>query len=364
MVKLKAALTIFMQIKGREMIKLWKFFYLFLIINFIVQGNWALAKTDKNFNHYSGQIKFTELFYDFGSVTRGAIFTHQFAFKNIGNGVLRIHGVHVACGCTVANFDRSKEYQPQETGMIDIKFDTSQFQGTTTKTIIVMTNEKLSSSRTLTIKADIISEFFADPPIVDFGQVSAASALEKQAIIRPINNFPLEIFELTYDQSKLLANFQKHSDHWTIGIKLMPAKNAGFLREVIKIKNNSKTLPILEILVRADIAGNIQYRPAYLEFGAIDKQQKVLREISFSGEKNFHITSEKLELSLNGDKVSNPRQWLTIQRINSNGQKISKLAVELYNISDLSGSIHGKLLLETDDPLQKQIQVDLYAFFR
>jgi hypothetical protein len=80
--------------------------------------------------------------------------------------IMRLH-----CG---RNRCRQGNTGPQESGAIDVTFDTTDFNGPVVKTITVMTNERHVPDRTLSIKATVVSEFEVNPPLADFGSVPFA----------------------------------------------------------------------------------------------------------------------------------------------------------------------------------------------
>src|SRR5690349_8556368 len=62
---------------------------------------------------------------DAGTVSKGDKISHDFLIKNEGDADLEILNVQPACGCTVAEFD--KTIAPGQTGKVHAVVDTSTF---------------------------------------------------------------------------------------------------------------------------------------------------------------------------------------------------------------------------------------------
>lgn len=92
------------------------------------------------------KIEFETPMYDFGTIQEGAVMKHAYTFKNVGDAPLLISEVLPSCGCTVAEFTK-RPIMPNETGTIDIQFDSKGRPGVTEKHIIILSNadaEKVS----------------------------------------------------------------------------------------------------------------------------------------------------------------------------------------------------------------------------
>jgi hypothetical protein len=84
-------------------------------------------------------VKWWEEEYAFGEIKEGDIVTHKFTFQNMGTNDLYITHVKPSCGCTAT--DWSKEaIKPNETGYVEIKFDSHNKAGSVTKTVTIFGN--------------------------------------------------------------------------------------------------------------------------------------------------------------------------------------------------------------------------------
>jgi hypothetical protein len=300
---------------------------------------------------------------DFGTITQGEHPSYEFKFRNTGDAPLRLKGAYGACGCTVAEFAKDSIYAPGQEGVITVKFDSARFSGQVSKAITVMTDEQGIAERLLTVKANVVEEFQVTPPVADFGAVNDAKSGGIDLSVTPVNGFPLEVQSLEFDSTVLTATLEKISGRWKIHLELNQNQPAGFLRQELQIVTNSKKLPKFAVPVRANIKGDIAFGPEYLEFGSIDRDASVKREIKVDLKGKYHIVKANSLLHINGNQVQDHSHFLTVALPSQDGARPS-VDVTLTNHADFAGSVHGSVQLETDDPREKVIRVDFYSYFR
>ncbi|MFH1615090.1 MAG: DUF1573 domain-containing protein [Planctomycetota bacterium] len=108
------------------------------------------------------QILFEETVHDFGNIPPSSKNTVKFEFKNTGKGVLKIGNIKTTCGCTAVSLEK-KEYQPGESGALEIIYTSSSQKGPVSKLIYVSSNDPGKSKVTLTIKANIAVQVDYEP---------------------------------------------------------------------------------------------------------------------------------------------------------------------------------------------------------
>ena len=310
-----------------------------------------------------GSLKFEENDFDFGEVFRGSEQSHRFKFTNLGPGPLTIQGVHAACGCTVAQVEKGRTYQPGEGGQVDIRLDTTNFAGPLVKTVTVMSNEALLPDRTLTLKARIKSEVEAIPPLFDFGDVRPASGATRTVRIRAVTAPKLVVEDLVYNKELFAAELVQEKDDWLITLKLSPKVAPGFLKEQVSVRNSSLHLRSLPLPVRANVLGNIDFKPDYLEFGAIGQGEVAKRSVTLRGTLPFELTGSRVDLLINGTRLADSAPLIKVETTRK-GKDEQIVAIDLKNTAKTVGSVHGKVYLQTTDPTQREILFDFYAFFR
>ena len=91
---------------------------------------------DKN----KGEIKFDQTTYDFGFIKEdGGPVSHEFVFRNTGDGVLVINSAKAECGCTRPEYP-DKGIEPGGTGIIKVTYNPLGRPGGFTKVVTVRTN--------------------------------------------------------------------------------------------------------------------------------------------------------------------------------------------------------------------------------
>lgn len=323
----------------------------------------SVNKNNRLTNEPSGVISFDKPVIDFGMVKRGQKLPAKFPFKNIGKGTLSIQGVQASCNCATVDAAKGKAFAPGESGLIEVLFDTTDYSGKVSKAITVITNERSMPDRTLTITALVNSELDATPPLVDFGDVVLNQT--PQQTIRLKNNMKteLKIERIRFNEEFLDVGYTKDGREFAIYVKLKPTAPIGFFKDTIWVKNNSASLPEMPIPVRASIRGQISASPAYIEFGSVSANETAARQIALRATKEFEITDNSVELNVNGSKADDGQKLMKINvlQVDKTGKNIS---LELKNPGNKSGSVHGKITLQTNNPQQKNLVVDFYAFFR
>lgn len=117
----------------------------------------SLQKENKQKNaNLTGEpiIEFQKKQHNFGIVIEGEKVIHHFKFKNIGNNNLIITNVSASCGCTVPSFS-SEPITPNNTGEIEVIFDSNYRIGKQQKTLSVWTNAQKEAVR-LTVTCEVI----------------------------------------------------------------------------------------------------------------------------------------------------------------------------------------------------------------
>ena len=123
-------------------------------------ANETAAKTDPNAS--GARIKFDNLIHDFGDMDPDSSNVCEFAFKNVGDALLKILNVHPDCGCTVFTLEK-KEYAPGESGTLKIKYHSVPRGGSVARRIVVSSNDPVEPNVTLTMKGRVVERVAYEP---------------------------------------------------------------------------------------------------------------------------------------------------------------------------------------------------------
>jgi hypothetical protein len=308
-----------------------------------------------------GQLKFSQMIHNFGSVTRGQKLEAEFDFENVGDGPIVLHGIHAACGCTAVEAENGATYEPGDRGKLKVILDTSDFAGKLSKSITVMSNEVAVPARTLTLTATVASEISVNPPLIDFGEVRAGSPANASVKISS-DKLALSLSAPQFNGRVMDGKLRKVGSDWFVDVTLKPELPTGFVKETLTIATNGRLQKEIKIPIRGNMIGPISHSPGYVEFGAISQQQTSNRTIALKATNEFNLRDAKLELYLNGQKLDDPERFLKL-RIEDLRSAQKKVEIALTNNNSQAGSVHGRLVLATTEQYQSNLTVDFYAFF-
>ena len=98
------------------------------------------------------EIEFNKSSHDFGEISDGDIVETSFSFTNVGSSDLIISNASGSCGCTVPEYPKDQPIKPGESGVIKVKFDSSNKPGLQRKAVTLVTNTS-AGKQLLNIKA-------------------------------------------------------------------------------------------------------------------------------------------------------------------------------------------------------------------
>ncbi len=119
------------------------------------------------------RIKVDEDFWDFGSIPKGSVVTHDFIFRNTGTDTLVITKVKPTCGCTTAPLS-SDRIAPGESTNLSVSLNTKKLQGLVRKYININCDDPINPYFKISFNANInnpLLTLMAEPAIVDFGAI-------------------------------------------------------------------------------------------------------------------------------------------------------------------------------------------------
>jgi hypothetical protein len=133
-----------------------------LLMAVAVAGLWQVSRR-------SPHIAFEMTEADVGVIAQGDTIHHRFVFSNRGPAPLDVHDVRGDCGC-IATLVSSAKVDPGASGNVDVRIDTSGFEGRMDKRVTVATNDPGSTTE-LHIRAWVKPQFILSDRFIDFGLV-------------------------------------------------------------------------------------------------------------------------------------------------------------------------------------------------
>jgi len=141
-------------------------------------------------------IQFESTTVDLGQVTRGESVTRRVSFTNTGGSPLTLKNIKAGCGCTTVD-GWKQTVPPGEQGSFELKFDSANFLGLTTKTVTVE-SDATNGSVPISLKADVWAPVRLSTSSVSFGRALKGATVEpKQVEITVTDDQPLTLSGVT-----------------------------------------------------------------------------------------------------------------------------------------------------------------------
>jgi len=386
--------------------------------------------TDINLQGQVPRIEFESTKFNFGDIYRGSVVTHSFSFQNTGNGILILNSLHAACGCINTKVyakdgtTAQNTFKPNESGVVRVDFDTSQFAGNVVRSITAETNMGSSSPTvTLTLTANIFQELFASPALLYIGKIdknvektfninvnflaranvnsfpnsvdysqNLLDQITKSTIAMPFknkilnNSNPLEIVAVESSIPAIEAKLQSTSNTKVneLQVKVGSSLPIGPLNAKLIVWNNSTFYKNFQIPIVGEVVGRVDSSAKYVEFGVVSELKTSERVITYSSSvKNFAITSVKINLrrlpemkdlrdsdifEIKKEKLKSPA---TFDPDSSVAYKLHfkliypKKLNPSQSLENSSGvNVSGNFLVKTNDPDYKEISVPFFGVLR
>lgn len=298
--------------------------------------------------------------HDAGVVPTGQKIVHDFVIENQGDAVLEITDVRPACGCTVAQFDRT--IAPGASGKVNAVLDTSTFGGAIAKGVTVLTNDPARPRLELTVKAEVRPHLIADPGFARFlqPQHSDPGVVEQRLWTKSFDN--LEILDVTspypflkITHKPITADADRHEDgvgpqyELTFVLDYSQAP-VGSLAEYAVVETNHPEQPEVKIPVSGFIRPLVVVTPASADFGAL-----TLGEDGAKGSLVLkHYGSQPLEISAAESSV--PGIQVAIEPVEPG----SEFNVRVQLSPDMpKGPFAGTISLTTNNPRKPTVEIPL-----
>lgn len=287
------------------------------------------------------KMSFEKIEHDFGTIDKGEKITHKFNFTNSGDEVLEITDVKASCGCTTAKPEKAS-YQPGESGVIPVTFNSSRFSGNITKTVTVTTNSTDEPKQVLRIKGMIATEMDISPNYVSFPEVSR----NDDVVTREIRISTRQLEKLEISEAKASEDFVKvepvrvNDKEWKIVVSIkgndIPADRQSAQAE-ISFKTNGTKITEGFARVHARISQPVQATPRSVFFFNSKKGEARETTITLkpSDNKEFKVLKSSSDVSFVSTEVQDDIDG------------VKKLKVRLTEAAK-EGKFDGVIKLETD----------------
>lgn len=221
---------------------------------------------------------------DVGMVPKGEVIKHTFLVKNAGTADLLITDVKPACGCTVSEYDRV--IKPGTEGKITLAIETKAFQGSISKTALVLFNDPTSPQATLNVQA-YVKPFVETYPYGFFRiQALTGETVSSDLILGSDDPaFTPTKIEVPYRFLKATATelpekeraAGKGARQYKLSLSNTPDAPEGLLTGYVKLQTGVKQQPELELAISGYIKPTVTITPGQVNFGNFDPKGEAVR---------------------------------------------------------------------------------------
>jgi hypothetical protein len=288
--------------------------------------------------------------HDFGTVPEGEKIRHLFTVKNTGGSPLEIKSVSATCGCTAAA-PREKQIPPGGSGQIEVTFDTRNRPGVNEKTVTVVSSDPRTPTLQLRIRAEVESMLGLEPAYTQLeaavgekrtvetwlrGKL-AARARPRLTTVDPPAPLRAEAIERQTPEGK------QRGLRVVLESRQIAQGNARLM-----IATGLPQLPQVEHTVIWTVRGNIEAPThVHLNMGRPG-----------GGERLIPVTSRRSDFRLKAARILQGPFTATVQEPSAaSAQRSIKLVANLNGATATYAT--GKLLLESNDPLEPRKEVSL-----
>ena len=295
---------------------------------------------------------------DAGTVPKGEKIVQDFLLRNDGDAVLEITNIQPACGCTVAEFDKS--IAPGKTGKVHASVDTSTFNGAISKGLTVFSNDPATPQLELTIRAKVEPYISIKPGYARYVTVQGepvegditqtlwtndGSSMDITGV-----DSPWPYLKVTYREAKPEERQpDSKGKQWRIEMKLSNDAKVGPLAEYVTVHTNHPKQKIVQIPVTGFVRPMIAVTPQVADFGTIELKEATKKVINIRNFATEPIKVTGVEETVKGIEAK-------LEPLNDGRE----YQVQLTLSPELAkGSFEGKLTIRTDSAKMPVLEVPL-----
>ncbi len=291
-------------------------------------------------SHATAKIKFLNSEYDFGTISQGKVVETKFNFVNQGSSDLLILGTHASCGCTSVLESPEKTYKKGQRGTLRVQFDSKGFHGQITKTITLMTNEKIKPMRLLTIHGKVKRGITTTPEVLDFAKVYTSKPKTLSLDVKSQQG-GLNDLNLVFDQEIIEVKKQVFSEkHWkllvTPSTKLTPGLHKTRLQLSDPLKEGTTEVPVF-----VDLKSSFHATQDQLAFGKIKPGASKSVSLRLKGVKDSDLRTPSIKLYLNGNEINQNSSMVKIVKKSVGSDVEYKFSIK--NTNHKRGALHGEV---------------------
>jgi hypothetical protein len=283
---------------------------------------------------------FDEQAFDFGRVVRGLAVVHEFVMRNDGTVPLVVSRITMTTPLVVSKVPG--EIVPGASTRIPVRLDTTQLGGYFEGRILVFL-AGTAEPEVLRFEGRVVESVEVSPRPAFY--VGARRGEARQASLEIISHEPepLAIHAVDYPPMRFTTRIETLDPgrRFRLTLIINPDGPGGRHRDVITVRTSSKNHPVLKIGANTYLRERVYAFPEEVDFGTVTARAAgalehtvIVRSVEATG---FHIrtASDIPFLTLRSERVSEADGY--------------QLTVGIDAKAIRAGSLHGKLLIHTND---------------
>jgi hypothetical protein len=294
---------------------------------------------------------------DFGTVQRGDRLAHRFVIRNDGDAILEITEVKPACGCTVAEFDRT--IAPGQSGEIRAEVDTSSFRGPIAKSVQVFTNDTTNPKVNLVIKAAIRAAVEAHPGYSRFVAVEGESAQSSSQIVWSSDREDFTVLSVDSPYRFVKVSHREATSEerrsgvpgrqWKVDIALSASAPIGPLADFVVVHTDHPDKATLSIPVSGFVRPILTVTPRIADFGRRELSEPQQASLEIKNLSSGEVSLEEATTDLDGleaeiEAVEEGRHYMVVLTLKPGAAK---------------GPFEGTLTINTSSNRQPVLEVSV-----
>ncbi|HHT9129384.1 MAG TPA: DUF1573 domain-containing protein [Candidatus Brocadiaceae bacterium] len=293
------------------------------------------------------KIVFEEQVCNFGRIYIGEKVQHGFKFRNCGSGVLLINNISSSCGCTAALVSKNKLLKDEE-GVVEIKFNTGNYVGKVSKSVIVNSNDPEIPKYQLTIMGEIIEEVNIVPKQINFGIIRKGDNCTRTLEIKTVPELNIEIKKVVSHNPYIKIAHCKTNENnsYNYEVTISNYDYIGKFNGIIFVYTNSGKQERIDIPFSGEVVGDLMFYPETLSFGNVKRGKDVEKAVIVNF-MNKDVKIEKIEVD------SNVIINYTVSELDINREKI----VAKLGKDTATGKITGSLKIHSNSILQPVVNI-------
>ncbi len=295
-------------------------------------------------------IRFSERTWDFGQLRQHVQVSHAFTLRNGGTAPLRILKVEPDCGCTIAT-PADTILAPGASTTLDVTFTSRDFEGPQRKVVILETNDPAEPRVDLLLLADVVPDISITPSrLVDFRNVPRGTDPVRELVFKAEPKVPFSVSAPTKATEWVqwtVTPDPAAGNAYKVTIHLRPDAPYGRFNERVDVPVRHPKYDKMRITLRGLIHGHFVPNEVGINFGSVKSGRNLERTVKLQshGEHAFRIT-----------KARATQPWL-VPTLRTEGRE-TILTVRLDAPPEPT-RIKDRVILETSDPDQPQIEIDV-----